>query len=334
MIGYVSQLTHAIAVSLMNANDNTHLAEYTGDSFRDLTRIAKINENLWSELFFLNKENLIAEIDQFSASLEGLKRALVENDETELKRLFVQSTARRRLFDKNGRRAEMKLEQMPRYPLLCGFTPLQRMENLEQALGCGPLYIKRDDLTPLGLGGNKTRKLEFLLGDALAGGADTLVTVGGVQTNHGRLTAAAAAKAGLACTLVLDGARPEKLSGNLLLDCLLGASLVYTDGRSTSAVIEETLAALQAAGRAPYFIPEGGSNAVGSAGYLAMVPELLAQADSLPVPPRGWCAPWAAWGRSRGCGWEPEPSARRFRHGRGGEPHNRIHEGKGRGAGE
>ena len=64
----------------------------------------------------------------------------------------------------------MKLEQMPRYPLLCGFTPLQRMENLEQALGCGPLYIKRDDLTPLGLGGNKTRKLEFLLGDALAGG--------------------------------------------------------------------------------------------------------------------------------------------------------------------
>lgn len=179
----------------------------------------------------------------------------------------------------------MKLEQMPRYPLLCGFTPLQRMENLEQALGCGPLYIKRDDLTPLGLGGNKTRKLEFLLGDALAGGADTLVTVGGVQTNHGRLTAAAAAKAGLACTLVLDGARPEKLSGNLLLDCLLGASLVYTDGWSTSAVIEETLAALQAAGRAPYFIPEGGSNAVGSAGYLAMVPELLAQADSLPVPP-------------------------------------------------
>lgn len=87
-------------------------------------------------------------------------------------------------------------------------------ENLEQALGCGPLYIKRDDLTPLGLGGNKTRKLEFLLGDALAGGADTLVTVGGVQTNHGRLTAAAAAKAGLACTLVLDGAQPEKLSGN------------------------------------------------------------------------------------------------------------------------
>lgn len=100
MIGYVSQLTHAIAVSLMNANDNTHLAEYTGDSFRDLTRIAKINEHLWSELFFANKENLIAEIDQFAASLEGLKQALVNDDEAELKRLFIQSAQRRRLFDK------------------------------------------------------------------------------------------------------------------------------------------------------------------------------------------------------------------------------------------
>ena len=179
----------------------------------------------------------------------------------------------------------MKLEAMPRYPLLCGPTPLQRMENLEKTLGCGPLYIKRDDLTPLGLGGNKTRKLEFLLGDALAKGANTLVTVGGVQTNHGRLTAAAAAKAGLACTLVLDGARPQQLSGNLLLDCLLGATLVYTNGRDTAAVIEETLAALRAAGKAPYFIPEGGSNAVGSAGYLAMVPELLAQVNTLPNPP-------------------------------------------------
>ena len=248
----------------------------------------------------------------------------------------------------------MKLEQMPRYPLLCGFTPLQRMENLEQALGCGPLYIKRDDLTPLGLGGNKTRKLEFLLGDALAGGADTLVTVGGVQTNHGRLTAAAAAKAGLACTLVLDGAQPEKLSGNLLLDCLLGASLVYTDGRSTSAVIEETLAALQAAGRAPYFIPEGGSNAVGSAGYLAMVPELLAQAGRPPAPPPrppyhiAFVIGGQSAGSPRAAGvhhGQPgdvrgavagSQSLRRavFRHGRGGEPHNRIHEGKGRGAGE
>lgn len=102
MIGYVSQLTHAIAVSLMNATDNTHLAEYTGDSFRDLTRIAKINEQLWSELFLANRENLIAEIDQFAASLAGLRQALANGDEAELRRLFRQSTARRRRFDRRG----------------------------------------------------------------------------------------------------------------------------------------------------------------------------------------------------------------------------------------
>ncbi len=99
MIGYLSQLTHAIAVSLMNANDNTHLKEYTGDSFRDLTRIAKINEHLWSELFFLNKEILISEIDSFSNELQNLKQKLVNDDEQGLKELFVQSTKRRTFFD-------------------------------------------------------------------------------------------------------------------------------------------------------------------------------------------------------------------------------------------
>lgn len=100
MIGYLSQLTHAIAVSLMNANDNIHLKEYTGDSFRDLTRIAKINEDLWSELFFLNKEILISEIDCFANELQNLKQKLVINDEKGLKELFIQSTARRTYFDK------------------------------------------------------------------------------------------------------------------------------------------------------------------------------------------------------------------------------------------
>ena len=188
----------------------------------------------------------------------------------------------------------MKLEQMPRYPLLCGFTPLQRMENLEQALGCGPLYIKRDDLTPLGLGGNKTRKLEFLLGDALAGGADTLVTVGGVQTNHGRLTAAAAAKAGLACTLVLDGARPEKLSGNLLLDCLLGASLVYTDRRSASAVIEETLLRCRPQAGRPISSRRAAATPWAAPGTLPWCPSFWHRRTACRFPPRGWCAPWAA----------------------------------------
>lgn len=100
MIGFVSHLTHAIAVSLMNTNDNTHLVEYTGDSFRDLTRIAKINENLWSEVFFLNKENLIHQIDDFINEVNHLKLKLVNDDVEGLKELFIQSTARRKLFDR------------------------------------------------------------------------------------------------------------------------------------------------------------------------------------------------------------------------------------------
>lgn len=100
VIGYVSQLTHAIAVSLMNANDDPHLVDYTGDSFRDLTRIAKINDRLWSELFFANREVLCGEIDAFTASLLDLREKLAAGDEAGLRALFVKSTERRRLFDK------------------------------------------------------------------------------------------------------------------------------------------------------------------------------------------------------------------------------------------
>ena len=100
MIGYVSQLTHAIAVSLMNANDSTHLAEYTGDSFRDLTRIAHINAPLWSELFLLNRENLSAEIDAFTAALADLKAKLAAGDADGLEALFRRSTERRAFFNK------------------------------------------------------------------------------------------------------------------------------------------------------------------------------------------------------------------------------------------
>lgn len=100
MIGYLSQLTHVIAVSLMNANDNPHLNEYTGDSFRDLTRIAKINENLWSELFLLNKDILISEIDSFIDEMNNLKTKLKSDDSQGLKQLFVQSTERRKQFDR------------------------------------------------------------------------------------------------------------------------------------------------------------------------------------------------------------------------------------------
>lgn len=99
MIGYLSQLTHVIAVSLMNANDSTHLKEYTGDSFRDLTRIAKINENLWTELFLLNKENLINEIEQFVHEINDFKDALVHEDIKKMKEKFITSTKRRKYFD-------------------------------------------------------------------------------------------------------------------------------------------------------------------------------------------------------------------------------------------
>ena len=100
MIGYVSQLCHAIAVSLMCANDNSSLAEYTGDSFRDLTRIAHINDAMWAELFLWNRDNLIAEIDQFDAALLRLRRAMVENDRDALEEMFRLSTTRRAAFDK------------------------------------------------------------------------------------------------------------------------------------------------------------------------------------------------------------------------------------------
>lgn len=100
MIGFVSQLTHVIAISLMNASDDPDLVHYTGDSFRDLTRIARINENLWTELFFLNKENLLNEIDDFTKALFQLKQALIDEDEETLKQMMILSTQRRIRFDK------------------------------------------------------------------------------------------------------------------------------------------------------------------------------------------------------------------------------------------
>lgn len=100
MIAFLSQLTHVVAVSLMNTHDNSHLVEYTGDSFRDLTRIAKINETMWTELFMLNKDILLKEIDAFMASISNFRDVLANEDTDEMKRLFIQSTQRRKKFDK------------------------------------------------------------------------------------------------------------------------------------------------------------------------------------------------------------------------------------------
>ena len=100
MIGYVSQLCHAIAVSLMCASDNTELACYTGDSFRDLTRIARINDKMWAELFLWNKDNLISEIDMFTNALQTMRQRLVDDDRAGLEEMFRLSTRRREAFDK------------------------------------------------------------------------------------------------------------------------------------------------------------------------------------------------------------------------------------------
>jgi D-cysteine desulfhydrase/L-cysteate sulfo-lyase len=164
-------------------------------------------------------------------------------------------------------------------------TPLAEMKRLRGALGpqCPRLFIKRDDCTGLAFGGNKTRKLEFLVGAALAEGADTLVTTGAVQSNHARQTAAAAAAAGLACKLVLfdivpyDGAAYRR-SGNLLLDGIFGAEIeIVPAGTPQRETFERVFAELEGQGRKPYFVPTGGSNAIGALGYAAAYGELHEQ---------------------------------------------------------
>ena len=137
--------------------------------------------------------------------------------------------------------------------------------------------MKRDDQTGLATGGNKTRKLEFSLGEALRQGADTLVTLGAVQSNHCRQTAAAAAVAGLRCVVVLRGEPPANVTGNLLLDHLLGAEVVFTGARTREEVGAEVVERERAAGRHPFLIPVGASDEVGAAGYVAGLEELHGQ---------------------------------------------------------
>lgn len=153
------------------------------------------------------------------------------------------------------------------------------MPRLSRQLG-PRLYLKRDDQTGLATGGNKTRKLEFLVADALKQNASALITIGAPQSNHARQTAAAAARAGLRCLLVLSGQAPAQQTGNLLLDQLLGAQLVWAGERPREAVMEEVAAEERAAGRRPYPIPLGGSNALGAAGYALAVAELQAQLEA------------------------------------------------------
>ena len=171
----------------------------------------------------------------------------------------------------------MPIDSLPRFSLAHLPTPLEELKTLSRQLAGPTLLIKRDDQTGLALGGNKTRKLEFLVGHALAQGADTLVTLGAAQSNHCRQTAAAAAKAGLRCELILNGRKPDIANGNLLLNEILGAACHWIERSQRAAKLAELDAQLRAQGRQPYLIPVGGSNGVGATGYVVAMQELVAQ---------------------------------------------------------
>jgi L-cysteate sulfo-lyase len=171
----------------------------------------------------------------------------------------------------------MLVDHLPRVRLGQLPTPLHELPRLTRALGGPRLLMKRDDQTGLATGGNKTRKLEFSVAEALRRGADTLVTLGAVQSNHARQTAAAAAVCGLRCVVVLRGDPPAATTGNLLLDHLLGAEVVFSGERSREEVAERVLARERAAGRHPHLIPVGASDEFGAVGYVSAMEELVLQ---------------------------------------------------------
>jgi D-cysteine desulfhydrase family pyridoxal phosphate-dependent enzyme len=180
-----------------------------------------------------------------------------------------------------------KLDQLPRVELAHLPTPIEPLVNLSTLLGGPEIFIKRDDQTGLATGGNKARKLEFLIAQALSQDADCVITAGSTQSNHARQTAAGAARCGLGCHLVLyapNGEPPENFTGNLLLVRLLGAAIHWTDERAPySATISAVEADLRAAGQRPYVIPYGGSNALGVLGYTVAMREFAAQARGWPI---------------------------------------------------
>ncbi len=169
------------------------------------------------------------------------------------------------------------MNKIPRLKFANLPTPVEEMPRLEAALKGPHLLIKRDDLTGLAFGGNKTRKLEFLVADALKQGAQTLITTGALQSNHCRQTAAAAAKFGFGCTLVLVGEPPETASGNLLLDHFLGAEIIWTDKDHRDKDLKKALRSSEIQEQKPYLVPYGGSSPVGICAYVYAVEEIIKQ---------------------------------------------------------
>ncbi len=181
------------------------------------------------------------------------------------------------------RAALERLAALPRLPLAIEPTPLDAVPRLQDALVPSSalplrLLVKRDDAIPFGFGGNKIRKLQLVAAQAVAEGADTLITTGGIQSNHARATAAIAARLGLRCVLVANGTPPDRVTANALLNRLLGADVRYVGSREERAPAMERVATeLRGEGRCPVVIPLGASTPLGAAAYVLAVTELLAQ---------------------------------------------------------
>jgi D-cysteine desulfhydrase family pyridoxal phosphate-dependent enzyme len=179
-----------------------------------------------------------------------------------------------------------ELDRVPRIELAITPTPLQDAPRLAAAVGLDRLLVKRDDNTGLALGGNKARKLEYLVAAATRAGADILLTIGAAQSNHCRCTAAAARVAGMDAHLIFNGPPVEEVQGNLLLDRLLGATWSFSPDRPAAERMAEMAEELRAAGRRPYVIPGGGSNGLGALGYVRCALELTEQLAQLGERPR------------------------------------------------
>jgi len=173
------------------------------------------------------------------------------------------------------------INNVPRVQINFLPTPLVELKRLAEVLDGPRIFVKRDDLTGLALGGNKTRKLEFLLGEALSQDCDAVITGGAIQSNHCRQTAAAAAAVGLECHLALGGEQPAFPDGNLLLDYLFGAIVHWCGEQRKGEQIPEIVEKLRSKGHKPYIIPYGGSNAIGAIGFVAAISELEEQMSAL-----------------------------------------------------
>ena len=179
------------------------------------------------------------------------------------------------------------LTSLPSISLGPGVTPVEEMRRLAAVLGTpATLLVKRDDAIPFAFGGNKVRKLRLVAADAVQQGADTLITSGGIQSNHARVTAATAAKLGLRCILVANGAPPERATANALLDRLLGAEIRYVTAREKRApAMDQAAEEVRRNGGRPYVIPIGASTPLGAAAYALAVAELLQQSRSVQIQP-------------------------------------------------